>query len=768
MWFFKVILLGAPRLGKTTARCRLAGEIDDIVSSGEEEQTSTGTVESGYSVVIRNLSSTTALITPSEWLANKDLPDEARMILQYFYCHIREKKAIQSTATTEQSTPTLETVVLSTEETDTNTPVHKAKGQKIFREPEMKSQATRSVTPPSQKSSWSTFNVPDMIRSAVSAKDWKDIKQLYKDTALIRMEDTGGQPEFMDMLPALTIGPALYLLFCKLTDELQSTYKVSYLSPLSGESTIPVQSTYTVEEVFLTALSSIACLKSSSSTSLVGSEETTSSTVKQLLASCNKAIAYIVGTHKDLVSEQQIDEFDRTLQDCIRPTTFFKNDIVQFSSEMRMVLPMDNMRGGKDEILEVQRILEDALKRHFEKLVIPASWFVLSLILRDRKERTASLESVLQLAGELGIPQREAMIALWFLHHYAGVLMHFPNLPELKDTVICNNQIVYDSATNLIINTFKFSSVGKEASEWFRKTGQFSLSYIEEATGSVSGDYLPLKKLVALLKHINSLASFVQSASTPITSTTQASKVMYFMPCVLENTTHEEMAKWWDVTSSQPSPAPLFIRYRCGFAPIGVFPAITANLASNGFLKFKWDGIKKNRVQFRIGKDYDTVTLVYHPKYYAVHITRRLSAKTPTHEVCAAVRKLMQSTLKTVVSGMNYDFSADYQLGFECPLHPGREHLCVVDSEETSPHVMCCLENVDDLDPVDMQSQQLVWFGEVSQVLPLSACNQALLYYHYSAHPTFHHVQRQLRTISSLVSLPNPVNLKTTCTPYSC
>ena len=28
-----------------------------------------------------------------------------------------------------------------------------------------------------------------------------------------------------------------------------------------------------------------------------------------------------------------------------------------------------------------------------------------------------------------------------------------------------------------------------------------------------------------------------------------------------------------------------------------------------------------------------------------------------------------------------------------CPSHPGRDHLCVVDSEETSPHMMDCLCN---------------------------------------------------------------------------
>ena len=128
---------------------------------------------------------------------------------------------------------------------------------------------------------------------------------------------------------------------------------------------------------------------------------------------------------------------------------------------------------------------------------------MLSLCLRKRKEGVASLGSVLQLAADLHIPQREAMVALWFLHHYAGVLMYFPDLPELKDTVICNNQVVYDSATNLIVNTFKFSSVGKAASERFRKTGQFSLEDIKEATASISQNFIPLEKLVKLLEHIN-------------------------------------------------------------------------------------------------------------------------------------------------------------------------------------------------------------------------------------------------------------------------
>ena len=67
--FLKFIFLGPPRLGKTTVRRRLMGEIIDLKSAGEAEQpqASTGAVESGYSMIVQNLSNTTAVITQAEW-----------------------------------------------------------------------------------------------------------------------------------------------------------------------------------------------------------------------------------------------------------------------------------------------------------------------------------------------------------------------------------------------------------------------------------------------------------------------------------------------------------------------------------------------------------------------------------------------------------------------------------------------------------------------------------------------------------------------------
>ena len=332
MWFIKVIFLGAPRLGKTTARRRLGGEIADISSSGEAAQPSTGVVES--SVVSRNLSSNTALVTPSHWSISKRLPEEANIFLHFLYSHILQNKtaftnegnggfpdsnAEANIASVNRGLPDFHADNASINNGNKDSHAITASSSKSF---------TQSSNPSKVMSEKSKIisELAEFFRKAVSPEDWKNIKHLFKDTALLKMEDTGGQPELMDMLAALTIGPALYLLFCKLIDNLHSNYTLSYISP-SGESTTPVQSTFTMEETLLTALASVSCFSSYSTTSHVtGYEERSSTHEDELLASCNDSVAYILGTHKDLVSEQEITEFDEKLQHSIRSTDFFRKD----------------------------------------------------------------------------------------------------------------------------------------------------------------------------------------------------------------------------------------------------------------------------------------------------------------------------------------------------------------------------------------------------------------------------------------------------------
>lgn len=683
--FIKFILLGLPRIGKTTARRRLTGEIADLRSAGEAEQPhpSTGVVDSRHSVVVRCVSNTTAIVTEeSEWSSIKSHTEEVNMFLQA----LNENKIKPASADVEGigSIPSSHPVMTVSESPES--------------QPTVQAHPLHSGTP--RESTEDTEEVLAMFTKVMGSKHWKEVKRLLK--AHLRIEDAGGQPELMDMLPAFTIGSAVYLVFLNLKHDLQSLYDVTYCNS-SGESSTPIKSTYTVEEMLLTALSSISC--SNTSTTAFSPEVTTDPDLKKILG-ISKSIAYIVGTHKDQVSEQDIAEFDEKLQKLIRSTDFFEKDIVQFSSDDRLVVTMDNMDGGTEEINEIRKLLEAGMMRHFKKMTIPAAWLLFSVCLRMRDVRTTNLESCLQLSKQFKMTEFETKIALWFLHHHAGVMMYFPDIPELKDFVIIDPQVVYDSVTNLILRSLKSKEVGKAAAERFKKTGQFSLDDLNASIAKVPGDNIPPAKLVALLLYLHIIACI------PVTD----GEMTYIMTCVLENASKEELDSFQKNVSGSHSVAPIMIRYKCGFVPFGVFPAIIASLIGNKSLKLIKTGIKKNRVQFRHGPDRTLVTFMSWPTYYEIKVQRLPTAKTQPHEECVDITEIVKSTFERVSSRMNYGCFMDYQFSFECPSHPRRDHLCVVDSTEASPRFMDCLADHDNPEPILLEDHHLVWYGGKSDL----------------------------------------------------
>ena len=108
---------------------------------------------------------------------------------------------------------------------------------------------------------------------------------------------------------------------------------------------------------------------------------------------------------------------------------------------------MDNMGGGLEEIKDIRELLERAMEKHFKKLRIPAVWLLFSLYLRMKDVRTASMECCLELSSLLNMTPYETKVALWLLFHHAGVMMYFPNIPELAHLVIIDIQAVLPTSS---------------------------------------------------------------------------------------------------------------------------------------------------------------------------------------------------------------------------------------------------------------------------------------------------------------------------------
>ena len=227
------------------------------------------------------------------------------------------------------------------------------------------------------------------------------------------------------------------------------------------------------------------------------------------------------------------------------------------------------------------------------------------------------------------------------------------------------------------------------------------MEVVKKALSHHTDDLIPLEKLVELLEHLNILTAI------PTSRTDGTQERNFFMPCVLRSARSSELL----VHLKTSDPPPLMLRYECGYVPVGVFPAMLTNLASQKLADWKMidENLRKNKVSFYVGEDCNIVTLLSHSQYFEIVISRNEHFKAPVESVCAHVREVIQSTLSTVTSAMNYHFSMEYQFCFECPTHPGREHLCVLDKEGAKN--MWCLQNLRKKVPVPLEARHKVWFA---------------------------------------------------------
>ena len=528
-------------------------------------------------------------------------------------------------------------------------------------------------------------NVLSFLDGAIESEDWNTIEYVLKDMTLMINTDTGGHAEFLDLHSSLVHGPSLNLLFSSLKDSLHDYFNIRYTDE-NGKSTEPVDSDMTVEEVLFQALSSIACFGCS----------------KRVEGGTSKVMFVGTHAHKDEVSPEDFDKKDRLLQNTIKATAFYDRDFIEFFSKGQLMLKVDNMKGDKEEMDEIRTCLNNVIKNSFKEIEIRASWLILSLYIRHTKEYQMSLKDCEKIASNLGIiGSADLKKALLFLHHNLGVLLYYPTIKELKDKVICNTQIVYDSATNLIKNSFTFKNVGEMAEERFKKKAMFTLECLKRVPLLDIEKKLSWDELVKLLEYLRII--------TPMPD----QELTYFMPCHLKSARASDLKH----SCGDSDPAPLLVHFTCGYVPTGVFPFMITWLVSQNFPEWRLidEGMHKNMIKFQVGKDYDDVTLLSHPQYIEIAVKRRAESVSVCHNICSTVESILSK---------NSNLDELWNFGFECPKthseptseleHDSkledpdskRKHICVY-YEKGSTFMKCILQK----EIITLQPRHKVWFS---------------------------------------------------------
>ena len=683
--YLKFLFVGPPRSGKSSMRRRLVQEILNLHSLGQLS-VSTGVAEA-FEIIIKKMTSEAAAIAGSQWYSLKKSSGEKGATVENIYNEVDLKYLAQL----------FYHLIFKT----ASVPARSSEG---IPQPDDGIAPSRSGSQALQEDTDLTEinRAFDDLANILQSDSPEELYLLLKALTLINMMDVGGQPEFLDMLPALTVGSALYLLFFRLDQKLHERYPVTFLAPgTKTEKTLP--SSYCIEEVICQALASIACF---SDHSLEGKAGSTPSR------------AILVGTHKDKVTPSDITHKEKEIHEKFFSAEMYK-DLLLTTGKGKPFFTVDNMHGtDESEMSEIRSNIEKILKTFFAEIPIPASWLMFRIVLNLLNKPVVSLAQCKEIARRLSMPT-PVQEALWFFHYNVGSLLYYPDIPSMRDVVICTPQVIFDSVSTVIIENFQYSNydIARKVVEQFQQTGLFTLSDICKKTEHHRSSHLSPNQLVDVLKDQNILAEVKHDEEAVSSSEPAESK--FIIPAVLKHASEEEL---------KPSPSlhasPLMIQFEGGFIPFGVFSASIAHLIAHAdSMSPKWrlcrEQVKKNKVRFLIAKAF-IATLISRPRYLEIQVEQHSRARSvcTLKKVCVTVRQTVTTTLEAVISKMKYKpYIASHKhqfhiiMAFPCCLEELHgDHLMKVEDENE-----LCGECIKDGFEVDLDSKHLYWFDQVCQ-----------------------------------------------------
>ena len=475
--------------------------------------------------------------------------------------------------------------------------------------------------PPDSELQKITKSLLDKTASRVSGASGSPCRRLDDDW--IYLIDSGGQIEFLEVLPAFLQHISVCLFVTKLSEMLSEHPKIEYFEDgqLVGEHT---RCPFTNEQMLM------HCVQMIQRTHKDGSTNQGSKLV-------------MVGTHRDL--EHECLESRETKNQMLRSKLCPEYDQSLFFRGQNMnevIFPINAKNPGPQDH-EVANELTDVISKtisSLEPLNTPISWFqfeqLMQKLARGYGRRILRWKECLQVARLLHLTKNTLNAALDRLANF-GVIHYYPHL--LPDVVFADPQFLLDKISELVKFHYKLrytadpkTPIGGEWRE-FRDDGYITLGLLIKRQFS---------------KHYTNFftpADFLKLLKDRLIITQLISGDRHFMPCLLRTMESKEVDQHRVTTSGV---TPLAIHFSCKLVPHGVFCSLVAFLRSRSpcwNLSFcPKDNTKplcltRNCIKFQLPEDNPgSLTLIDEFSHFEVHVEA-------SHDVCAHLCPLVWHTL---------------------------------------------------------------------------------------------------------------------------
>ena len=379
-------------------------------------------------------------------------------------------------------------------------------------------------------------------------------KPLGKTWDILTFMDTGGQPQFISMLPAVNSFAMITFIIHKIESggqkSLDEIVKVQYGNE-KGEISFQVHPhKYTYLQLIETLISyaSNVLLPDTKFLDKLKVESKEIENVRSIL---------LVGTHSgdDKLPENHIKDIDNELAKVVEKSGV--NHIKpSLNKNYESLVPVDNKIQGKSS-----RIQEDtrrytklsAIRSYIQKFLnnqdvihVPIKWLLLELEIRKmclaKNCNLISYSDVLKLAkekkldynGEFGddadIEEDQFIKQGLRFHHSFGVLLYFEEIQSMQKLVITNHQWLFNKLSKIV--EYSFTCDTREEINDLRK-GIFKKSLLGSDCLDVSKDFEDSQIDTKLIDPINAFLKLLEYLLIAAPINENADK--YFMPCLLDS-----------------------------------------------------------------------------------------------------------------------------------------------------------------------------------------------------------------------------------------
>ena len=705
----KVFLVGPPGVGKTTTLNRLLKTIVNISSESADSESKANTRSTLLVNCIQAL--VFAGDNKADWLSSEDADEEDKLLIEFLHsckpCDVMHRRDEEYTG---KKNPKEPKVTSSEQHLSPPTDCSKKVDQSAFEEYKSQAAVFQQDRPSSTTchADVKLSNIGIRLRTLIETRNPNPNPA---NKTLLHINDVGGQPGFLDMLPALTTGPAVYLVVFNLSEDLDKPYKIYF----SRDKTIipPYEAVHTVKSTISQILSSIASVHTYNTPDkviAVSEDPIFSNNLKLATAQQASPLAVLVGTHKDkLVSNptKEIEQIDDTLKKITKEFDKFLPSLSSLDAAPSF-FSVDNYAGTEEsDIGQIREFMNEIFSTHFREQSLPIrpQWLIFGTLLR-REYRVIEVKDCVKVGEMLKMEEEEVLLCLRYLD-CIGTLMFYTNISNwFKNHVICSPQVIFDSISQLIIASLRVIHskqyvVAKDRYDLIKK-GQFSLESIKKYTDDQVSELIPVEELINLMNHVN-LLSRIDMEEDGRKQTT------YFMPAVLECASANELTM--PPSPDENNPEPLCIKFTCGYVPTGTFCGLITYLVSNGareILGLKWklveSGVKRNCISFIVNWT-NEVMLLCHDKCYEVRVIRK-HTDISFHDLCTYILTVILYALRSLYKHLVP------QIAFLCPCSKHEayrdiDNLCtLVETRITT--IFLCGEN-----PTNLRNAQQVWLGKV-------------------------------------------------------